>query len=148
MHTIDPVRRQPSPSVLLRRIANRAAIAQHAGADIDRRANPNVMVPSDAALIRCCSRVAQIERRKRALFQGPGSIQDDIDRDARLDVLDRAQRPDLRRIVGAMPASWQGHRIRAATFHLLDAGGLYAAARAGSAIDRLLLAVIHDLAAS
>ncbi len=148
MHLIDPERRQSSPSVLLRRIASRVATAQNAGADLDHRAISNVMANPDAALIRCCSRVAQVERRKRALFRGPDSIQDDIDRDARLDVLDRAQLPDLRRIIGAAPASWQGHRIRVATFQLLDAGGLYAAARAGSATDRLLLAIIHDLAAS
>lgn len=101
---------------------------------------------TDAALVAACVAVVAMEDRKRALFDGPGRIDDDAARDAALNPLDDELRAHLEVATRAVPATWAGHIVRASAFLLWDGGALDHQARLGSAGDQLVAAIVTDLA--
>lgn len=133
----DAVRTRPDPADLTRRVRRLAAIPPTPTA-----------ADTDEALIAACVAVVAIESRRRDLFDGPGRIDDDSVRDAALGQLDAEERPFLEAAARTMPSTWTGHAVRAAAFLLMDAGALHHQARLGSDGDRLLAAIVTDLAAS
>ena len=136
-------RPRPDAAKLMQRIRRLAALPPD-----PFRAAPGAPDDSDAALIAACVAAAEVERRKRALFDGPARIDDDAARDEALDPLDAELRAYVEAAAQTVPATWTGHVVRAAAFLLWDAGGLHHQARLGTAGDRLLAAVVHDLVAS
>ena len=136
-------RPRPDAAALLQRIRRFAALPPD-----PFRAIPGGPDDSDASLIAACVAVAEVEGRKRALFDGPARIEDDAARDEALDPLDAELRAYVEAAAHAVPVTWAGHVVRAAAFLLWDAGGLHHQARLGTAGDRLLAAVVDDLVAS
>ena len=81
------------------------------------------------------------------LIDGPGRVADDGARDLLLAPLRDGQRPYLDQLCREQACSLAGHRARAMAFALWDGGELAERAGAqGLLADRLLAAVIHDLA--
>ena len=137
-----PVRVRPSPDELLSRIALLTSAQPEAGPGTSRATLP------DAALLEALRVAADIERQKLALFAGPGRIDDDDARNAKLDILDGRQHQFLEAATAAVPTTWTGHRARAIMLLLIDAGAIYVDARLGGTADRLRRSVLHDLATS
>ena len=136
-------RLRPDPADLARRVSRIASILPSAAP-----ASDGLATDPDAELIASCKAAVAVAERKRTLFDGPGRIDDDAARDAALAPLDAEERPHLEAAAHAVPMTWAGHAIRANTFLLWDAGALHNGARHGSAGDRLLAAIVSDLAAS
>ena len=136
-------RPRPDAGALMQRIRWLAALPPD-----PFRAASGVPDGSDAVLIAACVAVAEVEGRKRALFDGLARIDDDVARDEALEPLDAELRAYVEAAAQAVPATWAGHVVRAAAFLLWDAGALHHQARLGTAGDRLLAAVVDDLVAS
>ena len=139
----DAARPRPDPVDLARRVSQIASIPPSSAA-----ASEAIAAGPDAVLIASCKAAVAVAERKRTLFDGPGRIDDDAARDALLAPLDAEERPLLEAAARAVPVTWAGHVARAATFLLWDAGAVHNEAQLGSAGDRLLAAIVSDLATS
>ncbi len=101
----------------------------------------------DQPLIAAATVSCDAKRRMLALIDGPGRIADDRARDLLLVLLRDAQAPHLDQLCRKQAWSLAGHRARAMAFALWDDGELSRrAATQGFLANRLLTAMIHDLA--
>lgn len=103
----------------------------------------------NATLLAACAAFGALERERLALFEGPGRIEDDDERDEAIGPIWARQVPLLEQICARRATTLAGHRARAAAYWLWDGGELAWRARAageGSLDDRLLAALVADLA--
>lgn len=104
------------------------------------------MPPSEAALFAACASFCSLEAEKLALYHGPSSIADDDAREEALTPLYDRQLPLVDQICDCRAGTLPGHRARAGVYFLSNAGELaWRSLAGGSAEDRLLAALIHDL---
>lgn len=103
----------------------------------------------DGPLLAACAGFSNVERQRIALYDGPCRIEDDDVRDAAMTPLMDQQLLFLNAMCAQRASGLAGHRARAIAFWLWDGGELaYRALQSNALEDRLLAALVRDLAAT
>ena len=126
-------------------LAGRRALLQKALAVVAAGAACGARLPqSDATLLAACAEFNQLERQKHRLLRG-GS-EEDRSLELRITQCIGAQEDYLEHMCAARAVTTAGHRARALSYALWDAGELgYRASVGGATEDMILNAMIRDL---